>query len=193
MSDFSSSPTPAGVAMVPGLLGAMFILTSLDLWAFSPEWNTAQLSCFAHVRHRTSRRWRNISRLKMNQLTSLLHDSLVATGHVQHCAIIRRKDISLRASTVGFSVSKLNIMQWMTLRVYPRVWFWYLTQIAVIFSRHWTTCMPWYIHSTILQKAGERAWSSKMSFTIVSGPTSFRSTPNMWVKVWIKLCNWWWG
>lgn len=41
----------------------------------------------------------------MNQLQSLLHDSLIATGHVQQCAIIRRKDTSLRASTVGFSVS----------------------------------------------------------------------------------------
>lgn len=41
---------------------------------------------------------------RMNQLQSLLHDSLIATGHVQHCAIIRRKDTSLRASTVGFSV-----------------------------------------------------------------------------------------
>ncbi|EDO38706.1 predicted protein, partial [Nematostella vectensis] len=39
----------------------------------------------------------------MNQLQSLLHDSLIATGHVKHCAIIRRKDTSLRASTVGFN------------------------------------------------------------------------------------------
>ncbi|RMX42912.1 hypothetical protein pdam_00020886, partial [Pocillopora damicornis] len=45
----------------------------------------------------------------MNQLQSLLHDSLIATGHVQHCAIIRRKDTSLRASTVGFSPSLDNI------------------------------------------------------------------------------------
>ena len=44
------------------------------------------------------------SNLRMNQLQSLLHDSLIATGHIQHCAIIRRKDTSLRASTVGFSV-----------------------------------------------------------------------------------------
>ncbi|KAL9968855.1 hypothetical protein ACROYT_G020996 [Oculina patagonica] len=46
---------------------------------------------------------------RMNQLQSLLHDSLIATGHVQHCAIIRRKDTSLRASTVGFSPSLDNI------------------------------------------------------------------------------------
>ncbi|CAH3161572.1 unnamed protein product [Porites evermanni] len=45
----------------------------------------------------------------MNQLQSLLHDSLIATGHIQHCAIIRRKDTSLRASTVGFSPSLDNI------------------------------------------------------------------------------------
>lgn len=53
--------------------------------------------------------WRIIAeyflKLTMNQLQSLLHDSLIATGHIQHCAIIRRKDTSLRASTVGFSVS----------------------------------------------------------------------------------------
>jgi len=45
----------------------------------------------------------------MNQLQSLLHDSLIATGHVQNCAIIRRKDTSLRASTVGFQPSLDNI------------------------------------------------------------------------------------
>ena len=56
----------------------------------------------------------------MNQLTSLLHDSLVATGHVQHCAIIRRKDISLRASTVGFSVKLRPLLP--SLDILAKVW-----------------------------------------------------------------------
>eukprot|EP00794_Sanderia_malayensis_P000428 gene428-1069_t len=41
----------------------------------------------------------------MNHLQSLLQDSLIATGNVEHCAIIRRKDSSLRASSVGFSIT----------------------------------------------------------------------------------------
>lgn len=43
--------------------------------------------------------------VKMNQLQNLIHDALIATDHVQSCAIIRRKDCSLRASSVGFNVS----------------------------------------------------------------------------------------
>ena len=38
----------------------------------------------------------------MNHLQSLLQDGLISTGHVEHAAIIRRKDSSLRASSVGF-------------------------------------------------------------------------------------------
>lgn len=41
----------------------------------------------------------------MNQLQNLLHDSLIATDNVHHCAIIRRKDCNVRASSVGFNVS----------------------------------------------------------------------------------------
>ncbi len=41
----------------------------------------------------------------MNQLQNLLHDALISTDHVSSCAIIRRKDCSLRASSVGFNVS----------------------------------------------------------------------------------------
>ncbi|XP_071485145.1 profilin-4-like [Diadema antillarum] len=44
-------------------------------------------------------------RVKMNQLQNLLHDALIATGHVENCAIIRRKDISLRASSAGFTLT----------------------------------------------------------------------------------------
>ncbi|ESO94843.1 hypothetical protein LOTGIDRAFT_189091 [Lottia gigantea] len=38
----------------------------------------------------------------MNQLQNLLHDALISTDNVQQCAIIRRKDLSIRASSVGF-------------------------------------------------------------------------------------------
>lgn len=43
--------------------------------------------------------------VKMNQLQNLLHDALIATNHVQSCAILKRKDAVLRASSVGFTVS----------------------------------------------------------------------------------------
>ena len=45
----------------------------------------------------------------MNQLQNLLHDALIATNHVQSCAILKRKDAVLRASSVGFSVSTVYI------------------------------------------------------------------------------------
>ena len=40
----------------------------------------------------------------MNQLQSLIHDALIGTGHVSQCAILRRKDGNLKASSVGFQV-----------------------------------------------------------------------------------------
>jgi len=40
----------------------------------------------------------------MNQLQSLIHDALIGTGHVSQCAILRRKDGAIRASSVGFQV-----------------------------------------------------------------------------------------
>ncbi|CAH1229804.1 profilin-4-like isoform X2 [Branchiostoma lanceolatum] len=43
-------------------------------------------------------------KVKMNQLQNLLHDALISTEHVEHCCIIRRKDVSLRASSVGFTM-----------------------------------------------------------------------------------------
>ena len=43
--------------------------------------------------------------VKMNQLQNLLHDALISTEHVQQCAIVRRKDCNIRASSVGFNVS----------------------------------------------------------------------------------------
>ena len=46
--------------------------------------------------------------IKMNQLQNLLHDALIATNHVQSCAIVRRKDAVLRASSVGFNVRPLD-------------------------------------------------------------------------------------
>lgn len=45
--------------------------------------------------------------IKMSQLQNLLHDALIATENVQQCAIIRRKDNMVRASSVGFNVSAL--------------------------------------------------------------------------------------
>ncbi|XP_078698046.1 profilin-4-like isoform X2 [Branchiostoma floridae x Branchiostoma belcheri] len=43
-------------------------------------------------------------KVKMNQLQNLLHDALISTEHVEHCCILRRKDVSLRASSVGFTL-----------------------------------------------------------------------------------------
>ena len=40
----------------------------------------------------------------MNHLQGLLTDSLITTGHVEQAAIIRRKDASLRASSLGLSL-----------------------------------------------------------------------------------------
>ena len=47
--------------------------------------------------------------MAMNQLQNLLHDSLIATGHVENCALIRRNDGSLRASSVGFVPTAIEI------------------------------------------------------------------------------------
>jgi len=41
----------------------------------------------------------------MNQLQSLIHDALIGTGHVSQCAILRRKDGNLKASSVGFQLT----------------------------------------------------------------------------------------
>ncbi|CAD5113889.1 unnamed protein product [Dimorphilus gyrociliatus] len=43
-------------------------------------------------------------KVKLNQLQNLLHDALLATGHVSRGALIKQKDCSLKASTVGFSI-----------------------------------------------------------------------------------------
>lgn len=40
----------------------------------------------------------------MNQLQSLIHDALIATGHVSQCAILRKKDGNPIATSVGFQV-----------------------------------------------------------------------------------------
>ncbi|OWF50956.1 Profilin [Mizuhopecten yessoensis] len=42
--------------------------------------------------------------VKMNQLQNLIHDALISTNNVQHCAIVRRKDCNVRASSVGFNL-----------------------------------------------------------------------------------------
>lgn len=46
--------------------------------------------------------------VKMNQLQSLIHDALIGTGHVAQCAILRRKDGIIRASSVGFQVLTIS-------------------------------------------------------------------------------------
>eukprot|EP01135_Chromosphaera_perkinsii_P002305 Nk52_evm91s221 gene=Nk52_evmTU91s221 len=43
------------------------------------------------------------------QLNSLLLDALISTDHIQHAALVRRKDFSLRASTPGFVPRSLEI------------------------------------------------------------------------------------
>ncbi|XP_066924250.1 profilin-4-like [Clytia hemisphaerica] len=40
-----------------------------------------------------------------NQTQTLLQECLVSTGHVECCAIFRRKDILLRANSNGFTLS----------------------------------------------------------------------------------------
>lgn len=45
-----------------------------------------------------------VDAVKMSQLQNLLHDALISTEHVQQCAIVRRKDCSIRASSVGFNL-----------------------------------------------------------------------------------------
>lgn len=40
----------------------------------------------------------------MNQIQTLLQDALIETGHVSNCALIRRKDATIRASSVGFII-----------------------------------------------------------------------------------------
>ncbi|XP_074652003.1 profilin-4-like isoform X2 [Tubulanus polymorphus] len=45
----------------------------------------------------------------MNQLQSLIHDALIGTDNVQNCAIIRRKEAVLKASSVGFNLYEEQI------------------------------------------------------------------------------------
>lgn len=37
-------------------------------------------------------------------LESVLHETLIATGHVECCAIFRRKDCSVKATSMGYQV-----------------------------------------------------------------------------------------
>ncbi|XP_076825353.1 profilin-4-like isoform X2 [Clavelina lepadiformis] len=52
--------------------------------------------------------WRD--RVKMNQLSNLLHDALTSTEHVEKCAIVDRKDGEIRASSPGFTLPKDQIL-----------------------------------------------------------------------------------
>lgn len=53
-------------------------------------------------------------KVKMNQMQNLLHEALIATGHVENGAIIRKKDISLRASSAGFSLTNDQMERFVT-------------------------------------------------------------------------------
>lgn len=45
-----------------------------------------------------------------NQLQTLLQETLTSTGHVENCAIFRRKDVLLRGNSNGYTVCKLNMV-----------------------------------------------------------------------------------
>ena len=40
----------------------------------------------------------------MNQLVNLLHDSLIATAHVERCALLNKENYTVKASSVGYQV-----------------------------------------------------------------------------------------
>ena len=42
----------------------------------------------------------------MNQLQNLLHDALIATSHVERCALLNKEEYSVRAASVGYQVEK---------------------------------------------------------------------------------------
>lgn len=46
----------------------------------------------------------------MNTLQSLLHDSLVGSGHVECCALVRRKDGAVKASSIGYEPSAEQVL-----------------------------------------------------------------------------------
>ena len=40
-------------------------------------------------------------------LQSLLHDSLLATGHVESCAIFKKKDGAIKSASAGYEVCNM--------------------------------------------------------------------------------------
>jgi hypothetical protein len=42
----------------------------------------------------------------MNQLQNLLHDALIATAHVERCALLNKEEYTVRAASVGYQVEK---------------------------------------------------------------------------------------
>ena len=104
----------------------------------------------------------------MNQLQNLLHDALIATNHVQSCAIVRRKDAVLRASSVGFNVRPLDS--------HNR----YNTYGLLCFS---CSCFPnrFRFYSTLLRirhRREKKASTSTRSNTSVCALTRTPSTPS---------------
>lgn len=49
----------------------------------------------------------------MSQLQNLLHDALIATNHVEQCAILSRQDRTVMATSAGFKVTggRLSLLQ----------------------------------------------------------------------------------
>lgn len=39
-------------------------------------------------------------------LQSLLHDTLLASGHVESCAVFKKKDFAVTAASIGYQVFK---------------------------------------------------------------------------------------
>lgn len=48
-----------------------------------------------------------------DSLQTLLHDSLIATGHVECSTIIKKKNGSVKASSIGFEVGVCKLVQFM--------------------------------------------------------------------------------
>ena len=75
----------------------------------------------------------------MSQLQNLLHDALIATEHVQQCAIVRRKDCLVRAASVGFNVG----FKFSPAPPHPPS----LSVFAVVFNTGSTGCVCMYVHA----------------------------------------------
>ncbi|XP_072107584.1 profilin-4 isoform X2 [Mobula birostris] len=60
-------------------------------------------------RHRTAVYFRLKDKLKMGEYHNLLTQSLLATNHVQDCAIIEQKNLSVMTASIGFKLDTEEI------------------------------------------------------------------------------------